>query len=173
MITLLGGDTFSALGEIKQRLQSLRSGAYQTVNKSVQVFDQTKTLPYYVIQNKGDFSVLFDPIPHLITLIDPIFEQHQLSIEQRSRCGVFLGCAANDISLMVPLGQSIKDGSLPQLEQQSIGNGHYADVISAHFGLNSFSLTYNTACTSSSNDGPTKRLAGKQARAVTAGVISS
>jgi 3-oxoacyl-(acyl-carrier-protein) synthase len=151
MITLLGGDTFSALGEIKQRLQSLRSGAYQTVNKSVQVFEQTKTLPYYAIQNKGDFSVLFDPIPHLITLIAPIFEQHQLSIEQRSRCGVFLGCAANDISLMVPLGQSIKDGSLPQLEQQSIGNGHYADVISAHFGLNSFSLTYNTACTSSSN----------------------
>ncbi len=151
MITLLAGDTLSALGDIKQRIQSLRSGRYTTVNKSVKVFEQTKTLPYYAIQNEGDFSVLFDPLPHLITLISPIFEQHQLTTEQLSRCGVFVGCAANDISLMVPLGQGIKEGALPELEQQRVGNGHYADVISAYFGLSTFSLTCNTACTSSSN----------------------
>jgi len=151
MITLLGGDIYSALGEKNQRITSLNSGTYQTVNKSIPVFEETKTFPYYAIQNEGDFSDLFDPIPYLITLINALFERHNISANQRSRCGVFLGCAANDMSLIVPLGQSIKDSTPPCYDPNRVGNGRYADIISTHFGLNSFSLTYNTACTSSSN----------------------
>ncbi|WED27722.1 hypothetical protein L3V77_05650 [Vibrio sp. DW001] len=151
MITLLGGDLLSALGEKKQRIESLQHGAYQTVDKTVQVFEESRTRPYYAIQNKGDFYDLFDPVPHIITLIESLFTQYQINSEQRKRCGVFVGCAANDISLMVPIGQSIKDQVSPLLEQKRVGNGHYAGVISRYFGLNAFSLTYNTACTSSSN----------------------
>jgi 3-oxoacyl-[acyl-carrier-protein] synthase-1 len=151
MITLLGGELLSALGEKPQRRTWLQSGRYQTVDKSIQVFEESRTLPYYAIQNEGDFAALFDPLPHLIQLIESVFSQHYISAEQRKRCAVFVGSAANDVSLSIPLGQSIKDQAPPILEHQRVGNGRYADVLAKYFGLHSFSLTYNTACTSSSN----------------------
>lgn len=151
MITLLGGELLSALGEKPQRRACLQQGSYYTSAKTIQVFEETRTYPYYAIQNEGDFDELFDPLPHLIGLIESLFTQHQISTEQRKRCAVFVGSAANDVSLTVPLGQSIQQQMPPILEQQRVGNGRYADVLAKYFGLNSFSLTYNTACTSSSN----------------------
>ncbi|MDD9201306.1 beta-ketoacyl synthase N-terminal-like domain-containing protein [Aliivibrio sp. S4MY1] len=151
MITLLGGEVLSALGNKTQQLNLMKAGKYLTVDKSVNVFEQVKTLPYYAIQNDGNFETLFDPIPHLKVLIASLLEQHNLSAQERGRCGLFIGCAANDISLMIPLGNSIKDGNSPQFSDGRVGNGVYADKLANAFGLNSLSLTYNTACTSSSN----------------------
>lgn len=67
-----------------------------------------------------------------------------------SRCGLFLGCCANDLSISHPLWlNSTEPTSL--LESKRVGNGDYAARLTKHFSLNSFSLTYNTACTSSAN----------------------
>ncbi|MGF1804589.1 hypothetical protein L4C31_04970 [Aliivibrio sifiae] len=151
MITILGGEVLSALGNKAQQLQLMKEGKYQTLDKSVNVFEQIKTLPYYAIQGEGGFEPLFDPIPHLTRLVSSLFEQNNFSEQERQRCGLFLGCAANDISLMIPLGTSIKENQRPQFSDNRVGNGTYADKLTAEFGLNSFSLTYNTACTSSSN----------------------
>ncbi|GLR75082.1 beta-ketoacyl synthase N-terminal-like domain-containing protein [Aliivibrio sifiae] len=151
MITILGGEVLSALGNKAQQLQLMKEGKYQTLDKSVNVFEQIKTLPYYAIQGGGGFEPLFDPIPHLTRLVSSLFEQNNFSEQERQRCGLFLGCAANDISLMIPLGTSIKENQRPQFSDNRVGNGTYADKLTAEFGLNSFSLTYNTACTSSSN----------------------
>lgn len=151
MITILGGEVLSALGNKAQQLQLMKEGKYQTVDKSVNVFEQIKTLPYYAIQGKGNFEPLFDPIPYLIQLVTSLFEQHDFSEHDRQRCGLFLGCAANDISLMIPLGTSIQENQRPQFSRGRVGNGVYADKLASEFGLNPLSLTYNTACTSSSN----------------------
>ncbi|WP_375320904.1 beta-ketoacyl synthase N-terminal-like domain-containing protein [Aliivibrio logei] len=151
MITILGGEVLSALGNKTLQLQLMKEGKYQTVDKSVNVFEQIKTLPYYAIQDEGSFEPLFDPIPYLIQLVTSLFEQHDFSEHDRQRCGLFLGCAANDISLMIPLGTSIQENQCPQFSGGRVGNGVYADKLASEFGLNSFSLTYNTACTSSSN----------------------
>ncbi len=151
MITLLGGELLSALGEKSQRIDWLNNGRYQTLDITIQVFEETRTHPYYAIQNEGDYSPLFDPLPHLISLIESLLTQHQIATEQRKRCAVFVGSAANDVSLTVPLGQSIQQQLAPLFAQQRVGNGRYADVLAKYFGFNSFSLTYNTACTSSSN----------------------
>lgn len=151
MITILGGDVLSALGNKAQQLDLMKAGKYLTVDKSVNVFEQIKTLPYYAIQNNGNFEELFDPIPYLDTLISNLFELHNISEQDRQRCGLFLGCAANDMSLMHPLGLSIKENNPPQFSGSRVGNGVYADRLTIKFGLNPFSLTYNTACTSSSN----------------------
>ena len=151
MITILGGEVLCALGNKAQQLNLMKAGKYLTVDKSVNVFEQIKTLPYYAIQNEGNFDELFDPIPYLNTLISTLFELHNISEQDRQRCGLFLGCAANDMSLMHPLGLSIKENNPPQFLGSRVGNGVYADRLTTEFGLNPFSLTYNTACTSSSN----------------------
>ncbi|MEF1289753.1 beta-ketoacyl synthase N-terminal-like domain-containing protein [Vibrio sp. M260118] len=151
MITLLAGEVLSALGDKQHQLESLQKGAFVTQNRTIPYFEQQRTIPYYAIRNKGSFEALFDPVPYLKQLIDSIFEQQDISPEERARCGVFVGCASNDLSLSVPLGESIKQQQTLTIEKQRVGNGRYAERLCRHFGLSDISLTYNTACTSSSN----------------------
>lgn len=151
MITILAGEVLCALGDKQQQVEALQNGEFFVQSKAIQVFDQKRTIPYYAIRNEGKFDALFDPVPYLTALIDSIFEQCAIEPSQRSRCGLFVGCASNDLSLSVPLGESIKQQETLSIAKQRVGNGRYAERLSAHFGLNDFSLTYNTACTSSSN----------------------
>ncbi|WP_165311794.1 beta-ketoacyl synthase N-terminal-like domain-containing protein [Vibrio ziniensis] len=151
MITFLAGEVLSALGNKQQQIEALQKGEFVTQRKSVQVFDEERTLPYYAIRSESTFDALFDPVPYLITLIESIFEQCSIKQSQHSQCGLFVGCASNDLSLSVPLGESIKQQQRQSIAKQRIGNGRYAERLRDHFGLNDFSLTYNTACTSSSN----------------------
>ncbi|WP_049843501.1 beta-ketoacyl synthase N-terminal-like domain-containing protein [Vibrio sp. VPAP30] len=151
MITLLAGEVLGALGNNQQQIEALRKGEFFAQNKTIAIFEEQRTIPYYAIRNEGSFDALFDPVPHLTGLIDSVFEQCSIDVEQRARCGLFVGCASNDLSLSVPLGESIKQRQTLLIENQRVGNGRYAARLSHHFGLSDFSLTYNTACTSSSN----------------------
>jgi 3-oxoacyl-[acyl-carrier-protein] synthase-1 len=56
-----------------------------------------------------------------------------------------------DASLIEPLGAGIRTQSSPEYAASRVGNGAYAHRISQYFKLGPFSLTYHTACTSSSN----------------------
>jgi len=151
MITLLAGEVLSALGDHQQQIKALRQGEFFAQNKTITVFEEQRTIPYYAIRNEGSFEALFDPVPYLFGLIDSVFEQCSIDVEQRARCGLFIGSASNDLSLSVPLGESIKQRQTLSIENQRVGNGQYAERLSQHFGLSDLSLTYNTACTSSSN----------------------
>lgn len=145
MITILGGDVLSALGNKTQQLDLMKAGKYLTVDKSVNVFEQIKTLPYYAIQNNGNFEELFDPIPYLDTLISNLFELHNISEQDRQRCGLFLGCAANDMSLMHPLGSSIKENNPPQFSGSRVGNSVMNYLLLIAFNSAIFTIT-STAC---------------------------
>lgn len=151
MITILGGDLLCALGDKEQRLQHLKNGTYDNSQKLMTIFGEQREHPYYQLATPEPLADLYDPIPLLIPVIEGLVEQLMLTDEALSRCGLFLGCSANDLSISHPLWLSIAQADTFNLENKRVGNGNYAARLVNHFCLNRFSLTYNTACTSSAN----------------------
>ena len=151
MITILGGDLICALGDKKSRLTHLKQGTYQTINRSMTIFGEQREYPYYQLSSDSPLEEFYDPIERLIPVITRLIKDLALDNKALKRCGLFLGCSANDLSISHPLWLNTIDSDSFTMENQRVGNGNYADRLSKHFSLNSFSLTYNTACTSSAN----------------------
>lgn len=150
MINILGGDLLCALGDKETRLNHLQQGTYQTINRSMTIFDEQREYPYYQLINDTKLNDLYDPITLIIPTITALIEKLHLDKDALSCCGLFLGCSANDLSISHPLWLNSTELT-PLLESKRVGNGDYAARLTKHFSLNSFSLTYNTACTSSAN----------------------
>lgn len=151
MITILGGQLLCALGDKSARLQHLQSGTYNNVIKSMNIFGETREHPYYQLATDEPLPHLYDPIVLLIPVIEQLIEQLQLNQQALSRCGLFLGCSANDLSISHPLYLKTLSPEMQTIKKQRVGNGYYAQRLIKQFSLNTFSLTYNTACTSSAN----------------------
>lgn len=151
MISILGGNLLCALGDKKSRIQHLRNGTYDVTSKSMNIFGEQRQHPYYELATTSPLPHLYDPIPLLIPIIEELINELGLDKTALSRCGLFLGCSANDLSVSHPLWLNTAESDSFELENKRVGNGYYADRIREYFSLNSFSLTYNTACTSSAN----------------------
>jgi 3-oxoacyl-(acyl-carrier-protein) synthase len=151
MITLLGGDLLCALGDKQQRLEHLQNGSYQTIEREMSVFGEVRRYPYYQLAAEQALPDLFDPVPVIIPIIQRLIDNLALDADALSRCGLFLGCSANDLSISHPLWLKTQAPSSANFAGGRVGNGLYAARLVEHFSLNNFSLTYNTACTSSAN----------------------
>jgi len=151
MITLLGGELLSALGERETRLKLLSEGLYKTTEKKMDFLGEALTFTYYSMDDGPRNSALSIPLTYLEKVVQATIEKLGLNEEALSRCGLFIGSASNDLSLSLPLGQNYDNSQVETVACERIGNGFYADHLMQRFGLNSFSLTYNTACTSSAN----------------------
>ena len=151
MITILGGEILSALGEKERRLKHLSDGTYSTVEKTMTLMGEDLSFAYYTIDDGERNSALSIPLRYLEDVVQKAIDKLSLTSDDLSRCGLFVGSASNDLSLSLPLGQNYDNSQVENVACKRIGNGYYADHLTRHFGLHDFSLTYNTACTSSAN----------------------
>ena len=152
MVTILGGEILSALGDKETRLKHLSNTTYNVDTKSmVTVLDEELSFSYYSIDDGERNSTLSIPLRYLEEVVQKAIDKLSLTSDDLSRCGLFLGSASNDLSLRLPLGQNYDHSHVETVACDRIGNGYYADQLTNRFGLNGFSLTYNTACTSSVN----------------------
>ena len=152
MVTILGGEILSALGPKEARLKHLSEGTYACSKKDMTtIMGEDLSFEYYSIDEGARNSALSIPLEYLEKVVQKSIDKLKLDSDALSRCGLFLGSASNDLSLSLPLGQNYDNSQVESVACARIGNGFYADHLTKHFGLNAFSLTYNTACTSSAN----------------------
>ncbi|MEN8146123.1 MAG: beta-ketoacyl synthase N-terminal-like domain-containing protein [Campylobacterota bacterium] len=152
MITLLGGEILSALGDKNERLQHLSDGTYCSIKRDMTtIMGEELSFDYYSIDEGERNSALSIPLHYLEEAVQRAIDKLGLSADALSRCGLFFGSASNDLSLSLPLGQNYDNSQVETVGCERIGNGFYTDHLTKHFGLHHFSLTYNTACTSSAN----------------------
>lgn len=150
-ITILGGELLSSLGTKDKRLIHLQNGTYNTVQKSMILNGEKLTFPYYAIEGKEYAEDINTVFSYLQQVVASALNNTGLNQNELSRCGLFLGCSSNDLSLTIPLGQNY-DHSMEKTQAcKRIGNGVYADFLQKTFGLSTLNFTYNTACTSSAN----------------------
>lgn len=151
MITILGGEIYSALGNKEERLKHLSEGTYRTVDKSMVLNGETLSYAYYGIDDGERNSAVTIPLQYLEEVVQKAIDKIGLTSEQLKRCGLFLGSSSNDLSLSLPLGKNFDGSQEAVIACERIGNGYYAEQLIKRFGLHDFTLTYNTACTSSAN----------------------
>ena len=151
MITILGGEILSALGDAERRIKHLSEGTYATTQKEMTLMGEELSFSYYSIDDSARNSALSIPLTYLEEVVQKAIDKLALSTDALSRCALFVGSASNDLSLSLPLGQNYDNSQVERVTCERIGNGFYAEHLSKHFGLHDFSLTYNTACTSSAN----------------------
>lgn len=109
------------------------------------------TFPYYAMDEKEYSEDLNKVLSTLQRVIAAALENVGLHQNDLSRCGLFLGCSSNDLSLTTPLGRNFDHSMEREQACKRIGNGVYADFLQKTFGLSTLNFTYNTACTSSAN----------------------
>ena len=152
MITILGGEILSALGDQKSRLKHLSSGSYRNTQKEMTtIMDERLSFEYYNIDDTARNDALSTPLRYLEDVVQKTVTKLGLDKNALSRCGLFIGSASNDLSLSLPLGQNYDNSQVETIACERIGNGYYAEHLTKVFGFNSLCLTYNTACTSSAN----------------------
>ncbi len=142
----------SALGDAKERRERLENTTYRCDQKEMTtIMGEELSFDYYSIDDGARNSALSIPLEYLEKTVQKAIDRLDLDTQALSRCGLFVGSASNDLSLSLPLGQNYDNSQVDTLECERIGNGYYAEYLTKRFGLNSFALTYNTACTSSAN----------------------
>ena len=152
MVTILGGEILSALGDKAQRLEHLSLATYQnSIKDMTTILGEELSFEYYSIDDEDRNSRLEIPLTYLEKAVQKAISETGLDQEALSRCGLFIGSASNDLSLSLPLGQNYDHSQEERMACERIGNGYYAQHLTEQFGLHDFSLTYNTACTSSAN----------------------
>lgn len=150
-ITILGGEILSSLGTKDERLTHLHNGTCNTVARSMVLNGDKLSFPYYAIDDNPRLDDPNHALPYLKKVVTAALERVGLHQNELSRCGLFLGCSANDLSLSILLGRNF-DHSQEKIQAcQRVGNGVHADFLQKEFALSSLNFTYNTACTSSAN----------------------
>ena len=142
----------SALGTKKERLEHLSNATYQCTKKEMTtVLGDKLTFNYYSIDDRERNITIELPLDYLDEVVQKAIDKLQLTPADLNRCGLFLGSASIDLSLSLPLGENYDTSDEKVMACERVGNGYYADYLTKKFGLSDFSLTYNTACTSSAN----------------------
>ena len=150
-ITILGGEMLSSLGPKDERLTHLKSGTYSAVTKSMVLNGEMLSFPYYAFDDQPRLDDPNHALPYLHDVVAAALESSGLHRRELSKCGLFLGCSSNDLSLSVPLGRNFDHSMEESQACRRIGNGVYANFLQKEFGLSTLAFTYNTACTSSAN----------------------
>lgn len=150
MVTIAGGELFSALGEQLQPVKTLDKPVIGSRN--VKTFGEEITVPYYLLDDKprtSDKEMVAAYLDRVVTALIDRLGINKTSL--LSNMGLFLGSSSIDYSLAWPIEQDMDPSFEMDLKSERVGGGYYADALMRRFGWEGPSLTYNTACTSSAN----------------------
>lgn len=155
MISIVGGELLSALGEGALKIHALRTGKATIGSREIRLNDRQVTFPYYrldetprISPRMADTSTVDAALDHVVSLL---LTNLALAPSMLSNIGLFLGSSSIDYSLACPIEQATISGSASTCQRKRVGGGKYADRLMERFGLQGPSLTYSTACTSSAN----------------------
>lgn len=151
MITILGGELLCALGDVSERLNSLRTGKPKIGTIKVNVGGGEATYPYYRIDQTRRFSDTSIVDGYLDRVVNSLLKKLELEPSSLSNVGFFLGSSSIDYSLAWPIEEAVDDTFVEVCQRKRVGGGNYLDNLMQRFGFTGPSLTFNTACTSSAN----------------------
>ncbi len=151
MITIVGGELLCALGDAPARVNALRTGKPKIGTLAVNVGGTEITYPYYRIDEAHRFSYSSLVDGYLDRVVNGLLLNIDIEAASLSNIGVFLGSSSIDYSLAWPIEESVDVDFVERCRCQRVGGGNYLDRLMTKFGFEGPSLTYNTACTSSSN----------------------
>lgn len=147
-INILDYSIKSAQGDIKETLECIKNSKVKISSKEVPTLDDKITIPYFLFQEEVQENQ--DSILSAIReVVSPILAK--LDKAKREKTAVILGTALVDMNVVDAIEDSVYDYKRKPYSSHKKSIDSYAKDISKEFGLNDFTMTVNTACTSSMN----------------------
>ncbi|EDZ63411.1 3-oxoacyl-[acyl-carrier-protein] synthase [Sulfurimonas gotlandica GD1] len=138
----------SSQGNLQQTLNSIKNENIKISSKNIPAVMETITAPYFLFEDevKDNQHSIYAELKELVSQL-----VCELDETQRKSTAIIIGTSIIDWYLVDAIEATLY--SEPKKEYNSKKNSidSYAKELSKEFGLNNFTMTINTACTSSAN----------------------
>ncbi len=138
----------SAQGNIDSMLKAIKNETLNISSKEVPTLEDTIKIPYFLLQE--EIALNQESIKNAIKKI--VLEiSDKLTPSQRLKTSLIIGTAMVDLNATDAIRNTVYEDRKQPYESKKRSIDSYAKDISKELGLNDFTLTINTACTSSVN----------------------
>lgn len=147
-ISLIDYAFVSAQGDAKETLQAIQNNTLRIGSKEVATLEDKTTIPYFLLPQ----SVAEDP-QQILEAIKKVVTQitDKLSSEEKKETALFIGTALVDMNLIDSIATTLYSEPQAKYATAKKSIDSYARELSFSLGLHPFTMTINTACTSSMN----------------------
>lgn len=147
-INILDYSIKSSQGDMQETLDSIKSSKVKISSKEVPTLDDKIKIPYFLFQDEVEENQ--ESISHAIReVVAPIVQK--LDSTQRGKTAIILGTALVDMNIIDAVESSVYEDTKKPYASQKKSIDSYAKDIAKEFALNDFTMSVNTACTSSIN----------------------
>jgi 3-oxoacyl-[acyl-carrier-protein] synthase I len=138
----------SSQGDARETLESIKTQNARVSFKEVATFDDTVKIPYHLFKDevKEDSREIKKAIKKVVQSLSD-----KLSARQRANTALIVGTALVDINIVASVNASAYDYKKQPYASAKKSVDSFAQEISNELGLNPFTMTISTACTSSAN----------------------
>jgi len=147
-INILDYEILSSFGDLKQTLDMIKKGDINISQKTVFIDEVSSEIPFFAF--KKNIELDHDSIKKVFkNLLSKII--NKIDEDKRSNTALIIGLAMVDCNLVDIINESIKTTDKISYLSHKYSIDSLAKELSKEFGLNEFTMSINTACTSSAN----------------------
>ena len=147
-VNILAYEINASQGDLSQTLETMKNEKIERSSKRIQAPQEEVEIPYYSLKERvsQEQKSIYAALRDLLVKVLPAIEE-----AKRSSTALIIGTSLVDWHLVDAIDATVyEDEKKPYVSaKQSIDS--YAAALSDEFGLSGFTLTVNTACTSSAN----------------------
>ncbi len=147
-VNILAYDSVCSLGDLKQSIEMIEKSKVSISSRSIKIENQKSEIPYYLLkkrvkQNRDDIQKALESM--LIKLLAKLDKQ------KLDSTALIVGTSLIDWYLVDSINSCAYEYKKEPYYSQKRSIDSYAKDLALKYGLSEFSMTINTACTSSAN----------------------
>ena len=138
----------SSQGDLPQTINAIKSGDIRVSSKVITTNMEVVEAPYFLFEDEiaEEQSAVYKALREIALKV-----VNSLDNERRKSTALIIGTAIVDLNIADSIEASVYEDERKEYSSKKYSVDSYAKEISREFGLNDFTMTINTACTSSAN----------------------
>ena len=138
----------SSQGNFQQTLNAIKNQEIKISSKNIPAVMETISTPYFLFEDEVKDTQV-DIYKELKKLVSELTAD--LDKTQRESTAIIIGTSIVDWHIIDAINDTLYSESVKEYKSKKSSIDSYAKELSKEFGLNDFTMTINTACTSSAN----------------------
>lgn len=147
-INILDYEIHSAHGNLSQTLNAVKNQEIGVSSKTIRVAEEDVTIPFFSLKDEvtQNQKSIYDALKNLLLKIIPKIDENI-----RESTALIIGTSLVDWYLVDAINDTAYEYKKTPYYSKKRSIDSYAKELAKEFGLNEFTMTINTACTSSAN----------------------
>ena len=147
-VHILDFEILSAQGDLKQTIQALKDGTTKSSFREFSIGGKEIKIPFYSFKNevKQEQNAIYEAIKKVASKV-----LDKLDAQTKKSTAIIVGTSLIDWNIVDAVNSCAYEYKKTPYSSQKLSIDTYAKKLSNEFGLNDFTMSINTACTSSAN----------------------